>query len=938
MKVYRPIVSQNKKTLFYAPYEMITPLDNFPTRANIFFIGYCSITPKYSQGGINMAFRLRWPTEYGTITQHFGEHPEIYTKFGLPGHEGIDFVAPEGSKIFAAADGTVSDVRLDGSANPLTKPYGNQVRIKHDEGYETVYAHLSQATVTAGQKVKAGDLIGKAGNTGNSLGAHLHMTLKKQGATAGGATPFKCDIVDPTPFLAPFNANPNDPAPKPTLQLKVESPEVGSLNLRNLPSTSGVALAQIPHGATVTALETEADVRRKVGQMNQWLQVRTADGKQGYVAAWYLILPAATTTPPAPTPTTSIELVVNSPEVGYLNIRNAPSTTGTLVTQAVHDSKVLALEPEADIRKKVGVANNWIRLRTSDGYEGYAAANYLRLPSTAPSGAPVKYVLVESPEYGLKVRQNPDANSPQIWWIPHQTVLESLENPAVTGGKLGQDNMWLHVRTPSHREGYVSALYLKAPDGPDNRAAVQDEALPYGTSANIFGMHMAGVNDDSGDGVRAIFQSQGKKGWVFFTESIGKNPVNYQNANPDIRSRLWNWVQQGYGVIVRLNHSYSPDGTLPESAYYEEFAETCARWVEVHLKHDELAPSKYTWFIQIANEMNNPNEQPGGRENRRETITPELYARAFNLVYARIKAVLPNSIIMPGAVDPYNPEIARPIDYFQKMLDNIQAVDGFVLHAYTHGQMVQALTHLNKFGPPLEDHYIDFQTYTLFMERIPGRWKGLPVLITETNHIATDMAHEGETAGWSNSDVGWVQAAYAEIHRWNTTPYYQQILGLFLYRWLGDQWAIHDKPEIQQDFAKAIAHDYRWRKAPAAQPTATATAAAAAGLNAPTVSARPVLLIAPAEAGANVNFAPSSDDLSRLLGISPKTAIRLNLMGIDSFAQLGSLDVKLLKDLIKEAGLRLRYVESWPEQARLAAADNWDELKALQRQLNPKKK
>jgi Peptidase family M23 len=151
-----------------------------------------------------MNFHLAMPVKTGRITQHFGEHPENYEGFGLPGHEGIDFGVPEGTQIFACADGVVSRVQLDGNTDRKGRPYGNQVRIRHtnDEGiFETVYAHLSQALVAPDNTIRAGELIGLSGNTGNSSGPHLHLTLKKQGATARGETRFPNDIMDPAPFL-----------------------------------------------------------------------------------------------------------------------------------------------------------------------------------------------------------------------------------------------------------------------------------------------------------------------------------------------------------------------------------------------------------------------------------------------------------------------------------------------------------------------------------------------------------------------------------------------------------------------------------------------------------------------------------------------------------------------------------------------------------------
>ncbi|MDR0831000.1 MAG: M23 family metallopeptidase [Prevotellaceae bacterium] len=76
----------------------------------------------------------------------------------------------------AVSDGVVDKVWNDTSAGG-----GLSVRVAHDGGYTTGFAHLSQQLVTVGQKVNQGDTIAKTGNTGNSTGAHLHFTLKYNG-------------------------------------------------------------------------------------------------------------------------------------------------------------------------------------------------------------------------------------------------------------------------------------------------------------------------------------------------------------------------------------------------------------------------------------------------------------------------------------------------------------------------------------------------------------------------------------------------------------------------------------------------------------------------------------------------------------------------------------------------------------------------------------
>lgn len=88
-------------------------------------------------------------------------------------HAGMDFTAPTGTPIYSTGDGRV--VRADNSATG----YGNHVRIEHGYGYLTLYAHMSKMNVKVGDKVKRGDIIGYVGNTGKSMGPHLHYEVRK---------------------------------------------------------------------------------------------------------------------------------------------------------------------------------------------------------------------------------------------------------------------------------------------------------------------------------------------------------------------------------------------------------------------------------------------------------------------------------------------------------------------------------------------------------------------------------------------------------------------------------------------------------------------------------------------------------------------------------------------------------------------------------------
>lgn len=96
-------------------------------------------------------------------------------------HTGMDFTAPEGTEIFATGDGQVIEVES------LTNGYGRHVIIRHGFGYETLYAHMHQVMVKKGQKVKRGETIGLVGNTGTSVGPHLHYEVIQNGTKVNPA-------------------------------------------------------------------------------------------------------------------------------------------------------------------------------------------------------------------------------------------------------------------------------------------------------------------------------------------------------------------------------------------------------------------------------------------------------------------------------------------------------------------------------------------------------------------------------------------------------------------------------------------------------------------------------------------------------------------------------------------------------------------------------
>ena len=124
----------------------------------------------------------------GTISSYFESHRSYsggpYTSY----HSGVDFRAPTGASVMAAASGTI----VLAEHLPI---HGNIVVVDHGWGVLTGYAHLSAMHVSAGQRVSRGEVLGKVGNTGQSTGSHLHWEVWVSGTSVNGLQWF--DMASP---------------------------------------------------------------------------------------------------------------------------------------------------------------------------------------------------------------------------------------------------------------------------------------------------------------------------------------------------------------------------------------------------------------------------------------------------------------------------------------------------------------------------------------------------------------------------------------------------------------------------------------------------------------------------------------------------------------------------------------------------------------------
>jgi N-acetyl-anhydromuramyl-L-alanine amidase AmpD len=351
----------------------------------------------------------------------------------------------------------------------------------------------------------------------------------------------------------------------------------------------------------------------------------------------------------------------------------------------------------------------------------------------------------------------------------------------------------------------------------------------------LFGLHEAGGEQ--------LMLGAGRSGWIVFNEAIGHEPADKNGVD------FSRWSSQGLGIICRLNNGFPPDGTLPHSSLYEQFARRVANFVEA-------SSGCKIWVI--GNEMNYAVERPGVQVDwsrhastratipeqadpqRRglvtrfnalpdhsteirttrgatispgEVITPEMYARCYKLCREAIHR-LPGHAddqVIVGAVAPWNTQTIYAgnangdwVQYFRDILEQLGPTqcDGFALHAFTRGGDPALITSEEKLGPPFQNYHSEFRAYTDFMAAVPEMMRTLPVYITE--------ADEGDP--WLDVNNGWVQEAYAEINGWNQQPSNQQIRSLVLYRWPTlDRWHLATKAGVLEDFRAAVNHGYRWR-------------------------------------------------------------------------------------------------------------------------------
>lgn len=266
--------------------------------------------------------------------------------------------------------------------------------------------------------------------------------------------------------------------------------------------------------------------------------------------------------------------------------------------------------------------------------------------------------------------------------------------------------------------------------------------------------HLLGVHDESPDWVQAAQKASPETAfWCVDTIELGSDI----NA---IQGQQFNTYNGTVQHIVRLNYHYGQEngGTIPPIQQQVDFALCVQKFVRLS--------SGANIFI-IGNEWSIEYPLNSAGDLRQ-------YVATFSMCRNLIKVVLPDAIVIPQAVAPWNDRLGGWLEQHRDMLAMLgpDGCDGIAIHAYTHGNDPGLINSDAKMQPPYDNCHYEWPVYQDFLNATPANMRHLPCWITEAN-----------PNGWDDEFTGWIAGAIDNIAAWNNQSGTQKILGVILYRW-----------------------------------------------------------------------------------------------------------------------------------------------------------
>ncbi|HUX76119.1 MAG TPA: hypothetical protein VMY40_05700 [Anaerolineae bacterium] len=237
----------------------------------------------------------------------------------------------------------------------------------------------------------------------------------------------------------------------------------------------------------------------------------------------------------------------------------------------------------------------------------------------------------------------------------------------------------------------------------------------------------------------------------------------------------------GVQVIVNLRYGWSVDcggqGTLPTPGQEAEFVQACIQTIR---------QSVGIWGWTVGNEYNNRREWPNG-----VGLAPEYVADVYNAIWGTVPAR-----IAPGAVDPFNVSLCDVQEYWRRLWSSIHGADFVDLHGYIrYPDASQCWSEARFIDEPLTWQYLNFfGCCETLLERLPEKYRQLPAVVSEFNHLWQDDGQHGWVNDARAGDV--VRAAHQRLKEWNAAGQDNPVIGLAIYRWRGDDWAVDGNASV----------------------------------------------------------------------------------------------------------------------------------------------
>jgi uncharacterized protein YgiM (DUF1202 family) len=229
------------------------------------------------------------------------------------------------------------------------------------------------------------------------------------------------------------------------------------LNLRSGPATTFNLLAELTMNDPLTVLGDADSACTKLGRQNEWLQVQTAAGQRGFVAAWLVHLTGQAAPPSG--------LIVFPAAV--LNVRARPSTDANVLTIVASGDALAVLGDKAQAQAHIGKQDEWLNVRTPSKIAGYVAAWMVQAGGGAPpSPAPAPSALAVFPTGDVNMRAQPSTNSPRVSGAFRNEKLAVLEADLnAAKAKIGKQDAWIYTQNKNGHRGWVAAWFLSEKPG-----------------------------------------------------------------------------------------------------------------------------------------------------------------------------------------------------------------------------------------------------------------------------------------------------------------------------------------------------------------------------------------------------------------------------------------------------------------------------------------